>query len=226
MPANRMKIALFSLFLYFPLNAYCQIIYEIDGASTSKAPYDRRYVVEDGYVVESDVLSTPHEVHEKNRVHEIDSSPYASNGAPIPAAIKAQGEKLILVDPKEHAWGAYNATGQLIRWGLATAGANWCNDTGRPCRTKEGVFRIYSSGDETCISTKFPIPEGGAPMPYCMYFNGGEALHGSNEVVYDNVSHGCVRLHVSDAKWLRYQFAEGPNATNHYRGTKVIIKSY
>lgn len=220
-----MTIALCGIFLFLPCRAYCQIIYEIDGSSNSQAPYDRRYVVDDN-ATEITVWEEPRRAYRAKRVEEIDSSPYASNNAPLPARIQSRGEKLILIDPREHAWGAYSAAGQLLRWGLATAGAHWCNDIGRSCRTKSGIFRIYSSGDETCISTKFPIPDGGAPMPYCMYFNGGQALHGSNEVVYGNVSHGCVRLHVGDAKWLRYQFVEGPNARNNYRGTMVVVKSY
>ncbi len=151
-----------------------------------------------------------------------------SNQPPLPMTIDAPGEKLILVDPRVHAWGAYTADGQLVRWGLATAGANWCKDIKQPCRTKTGVFRIYSMGDSDCISTRFPIPRGGAPMPYCMYFNGFQALHGypSAHVVAGNISHGCVRLHVSDAKWIRYQFAEGPDDSNYYRGTLVVIRPY
>ena len=63
-------------------------------------------------------------------------------------------------------------------------------------------------------------------MPYCMFFNGGQALHGSSDIQFDNISHGCIRLHVDDAKWLRYQFVEAPGVANNYRGTKVVIKSY
>jgi lipoprotein-anchoring transpeptidase ErfK/SrfK len=59
-----------------------------------------------------------------------------------------------------------------------------------------------------------------------MFFNGGQGLHGSYEVVRANVSHGCVRLHVDDARWLRYNFVDGPNMSNGYRGTKVIIRPY
>ncbi len=55
-------------------------------------------------------------------------------------------------------------------------------------------------------------------MPYCMYFNDLQALHGSYELANANISHGCVRMHVSDARWLRYNFAQV--------GTLVIIKSY
>lgn len=128
-------------------------------------------------------------------------------------------EKVIIVDPNVHAWGAYSADGNLIRAGRATAGANWCPDIGRGCKTKSGVFHVYSLGSSDCISSKYPISEGGgAPMPYCMYFNGSQGLHGSNEVVEGNISHGCVRLRVSDAAWLRYNFVG--------IGTKVIVKPY
>ncbi len=63
-------------------------------------------------------------------------------------------------------------------------------------------------------------------MPYCMYFTGSQAIHGSNEVEFSNVSHGCVRIHVDDAKWLRYKFVEGPDLANNYRGTKIVIMDY
>jgi hypothetical protein len=131
----------------------------------------------------------------------------------------ATHEKVIIVDPVVHAWSAYSADGKLIRSGLATAGSRWCEDIGRPCKTKSGVFHIYSLGSQDCISSKYPIEEGGgAPMPYCMYFNGSQGLHGSNHVVEGNISHGCVRMHESDARWLRYNFATV--------GTKVIIRPY
>jgi hypothetical protein len=150
----------------------------------------------------------------------------ASKRPGLPQQITAPGEKLILVDPSIHAWGAYTADGRLIRSGLASAGRNYCADIRRPCRTKTGQFRIYYLGDKSCYSTRFPIPHGGAPMPYCMYFNGNQALHGSYELGYANLSHGCVRLRVSDAEWIRYQFVEQPNSDNRYRGTLVIVRPY
>jgi hypothetical protein len=158
--------------------------------------------------------------------YEMDGSPYATNDAPLPRYIKQPGEKVIIIAPREHAWGAYSATGKLIRWGIATAGASRCPHKRGSCRTQAGSFRIYSLGDSDCISHKFPLPDGGAPMPYCMYFNGGQALHGSSGVVYGNVSHGCVRIHVGDAKWLRYHFINGPGSGNHYRGTRIIVRPY
>lgn len=148
-------------------------------------------------------------------------SSYALSGQ-----ISAPGEKVIVVDPRSHEWGAYSPNGSLMRSGTATAGSNWCRDLHRPCRTRSGSFRIYSLGSADCKSHKFPLPHGGAHMPYCMFFNGGQGLHGSNEVVAGNISHGCVRMHVGDAKWLRFNFVEGPNRYNHYRGTRVIVRHY
>lgn len=153
---------------------------------------------------------------------------HASTGGSMPSEINGHGEKVIVVNPRIHAWGAYSASGMLLRSGTATAGASWCADIHRPCRTKVGSFRIYSLGSASCRSSKYPRPRGGAPMPYCMFFNGGQGIHGSaaGNVVAANLSHGCVRVHVPDAEWLRFQFVEGPNSGNRYRGTKVVIMPY
>lgn len=145
------------------------------------------------------------------------SSDYASR---IPSHVNTGGQKTVMVDPRVHVWGAYDNSGNLVKAGIATAGGNWCPDINRPCRTNIGTFRINSLGDGQCISRKYPRPHGGGLMPYCMYFSGGQALHGSpdNTVVEDNVSHGCVRLRIADAEWLRYNFVN--------IGTKVVIKPY
>lgn len=146
--------------------------------------------------------------------------------ASVPHSITPQGQKEIIVDPKIHMWAAYDEDGQLVKSGTATAGSSYCRDLGRPCRTKVGIFRIGSLGEANCRSHTFPLRRGGAPMPYCMYFNDGQALHGSHEVVNGNISHGCVRLHVKDARWIRYNFAEEPTNSNEGLGTIVIIKPY
>lgn len=155
------------------------------------------------------------------KAYEISGSPFATEGAPLPQTIRT-AEKTIVVDPREHVWGAYSPRGRLIRWGIATAGKDRCEDSDGSCRTHAGHFRIYSLGSESCVSNKYDD----ASMPYCMYFNGGQALHGSSNVEFSNLSHGCVRMHIDDAKWLRYHFVEGPTPANLYRGTQVIIKPY
>lgn len=138
----------------------------------------------------------------------------------LPAYMNTNGKKLILVDPNVHAWGAYNKQGELVRAGIATAGNDWCDDTSRPCKTTAGTFSIKSLGNGDCYSTRYPRPNGGGLMPYCMFFNGHMALHGSpdNAVIEDNVSHGCVRMRIPDAEWMRYDFANV--------GTKVIVRPY
>lgn len=147
--------------------------------------------------------------------------------APLPRTVQSEGEKVVVVDLSQHVWAAYDPGGVMLRWGPATGGRARCpNDEGSSCRTKEGEFRVYSLGTSNCVSSKFPEPDGGAPMPYCMFFNGGQALHGSpGGVVNANASHGCVRMFVQDAEWLRYDFIEPPIAINNYRGTKVIVLS-
>jgi lipoprotein-anchoring transpeptidase ErfK/SrfK len=144
----------------------------------------------------------------------------ADYAARLPSHINTGGEKTIIVDPSVHTWGAYDTSGNLLKAGIATAGAEWCNDDQRPCHTRVGTFRINSLGDSSCYSRLYPRPHGGAPMPYCMFFSGGQALHGSpdNAVIEANVSHGCVRMRIPDAEWVRYNFAD--------YGTKVIVESY
>lgn len=138
--------------------------------------------------------------------------------ARMPSNISSHGEKVIVVNPNVHAWGAYDSSGNLVRGGLATAGNDWCPDIHRRCHTRSGHFRIQSLGSASCKSTIYPLPHGGAPMPYCMFFNGNQGLHGSYQVVDGNVSHGCVRLHVDDAEWIRFHFAN--------IGTRVVVEPY
>lgn len=138
----------------------------------------------------------------------------------LPSHMNTGGQKTVLINPRVHAWGAYASDGSLVKAGLATAGASWCPDIGRPCRTGVGTYHVNSLGSPSCKSTKFPVGRGGAPMPYCMFFNRNIAMHGSpsGEVVEGNISHGCVRMHVGDAEWLRYNFVNV--------GTKVVVTPY
>ncbi len=138
--------------------------------------------------------------------------------SPFPAQIEPTGRKVVIVDPDVLAFGAYDASGQLLRWGPVAMGKNWCPDIGSGCRTKIGQFSVYREGSSSCVSTKFPIGVGGAPMPYCMFFNGGYAMHASNEVPGYHASHGCVRMFYEDAQWLNLDFVE--------KGTEVIIRPY
>ncbi len=114
----------------------------------------------------------------------------------------------INVDLHRDTWSAYDDSGELVRSGPVSGGKNYCPDIHRGCRTVTGTFTIYSKQGAGCRSTRFPVGRGGAPMPYCMFFHGGYALHGSYEVPGYNASHGCVRMHPEDAMWLNEDFVE------------------
>jgi L,D-transpeptidase ErfK/SrfK len=130
------------------------------------------------------------------------------NYAPFPKQITPRGQKMIFVslNSKVLAWAAYSENGELQNWGPASGGQGWCPDVHRACHTSTGHFAVYRKSGASCVSSKFPVNRGGAPMPYCMFFHGGFALHGSHEVPGYNASHGCVRMFVPDAKWLNQEF--------------------
>ena len=149
------------------------------------------------------------------------SRDYASR---LPQHVDSSGTKMVLVDPNVHAWGAYDSNGDLVRAGIATAGSAVCPPDADPgesdCRTGIGTFRISSIGGGDCYSHKYPRPNGGGLMPYCMQFHNGQALHGSPDdiVVENNISHGCVRMRIPDAEWMTTNFAQV--------GTKVVVVPY
>ncbi|MCD6045384.1 MAG: hypothetical protein K0R48_547 [Gammaproteobacteria bacterium] len=139
--------------------------------------------------------------------------------SPFPVTIATPNQNTIIVDPKLLAFGAYDTDGTLVHWGPISAGQNYCSDVKRRCHTITGTYTIYTKQGAGCKSTKYPLGKGGAPMPYCMFFHKGFALHGSPTVPGYNASHGCVRLYKDDAKWLNTQFV-------NVGSTQVIIKPY
>lgn len=143
--------------------------------------------------------------------------------SPFPRYIEAPGEKIIYVSQRELAWGAYNPQGRLLWWGPISSGQDFCVDTQEGCRTPKGEYRMLRKQGAECESSKFPIETmGGAPMPYCMHFYGGFALHASAYVPGHRASHGCVRLFVEDARWLNEEFIEVPGEGKN-GGTRVVI---
>ena len=133
--------------------------------------------------------------------------------APLSKQIDPPGTKVIIVSINHLAFGAYDAQGTLEYWGPISAGRHWCADINRGCQTVGGKFSIYRKGGAKCVSSKYPIGRGGAPTPYCMFFHGGYALHGSYTVPGYNDSHGCVRLFVNDAQWLNQEFTRDSKVT-------------
>jgi hypothetical protein len=126
--------------------------------------------------------------------------------APFAKTIAPPGLSRLVIDQSELAWAAYDPAGKLLRWGPMSGGKAYCRDLGRPCRTPPGRFTIYRMQGAGCVSKKFPLGKGGARMPYCMFYRGGYAIHGSYEVPGHHASHGCVRIFVEDAAWLYREF--------------------
>ena len=76
-------------------------------------------------------------------------------------------------------------------WAVSTARRGY--------RTPIGTFRPQRL-ERTWYSTKYH----NSPMPYSVFFLGGYAVHGTNAIgsLGRPVSHGCVRLHPSNAAKL------------------------
>lgn len=146
--------------------------------------------------------------------------------SPFPRHIDSVVEKTIYVSQIKLAWGAYDESGELLWWGPISTGANTCSDVSGSCQTPGGKFRIMRKQGIDCVSTTFPQHfdgiSGGAPMPYCMHFFRGYALHGSKNVPGYRASHGCVRLFPEDARWLNEEFIDLPYSG--LKGTQVIIE--
>lgn len=119
--------------------------------------------------------------------------------------------------PRKHSWIALK-NGKVVRSGKASGGSNYCKDIGRSCRTPSGSYHVISKGGADCVSSRYPVGRGGAKMPYCMFFSKYYAVHGSYDVPNYNASHGCIRVHPHDAKWLHSNFMS--------IGTKVIVAPY
>lgn len=146
--------------------------------------------------------------------------------SPFPRYIDATGEKTIYVSQQKLAWGAYDKEGELVWWGPLSSGSGHCKGIDGHCTTPSGSYRVIDKQDIDCISTAFPIrsngDNGGAPMPYCMHFFKGFALHGSDSVPGYRASHGCVRLFIEDARWLNEEFIDLPSETS--QGTRVVVE--
>lgn len=135
--------------------------------------------------------------------------------SPFPDKVNSHGEKMVVVNLKKQAFGAYDQTGQLVHWGPVSGAKGYCPDIGKACNTQVGEYRVIDKRGADCESNKFPVETaGGAPMPYCMFYYGGFALHASDLPGY-HASHGCIRMFKEDAIWLNKEFTQ--------IGTRVIV---
>jgi lipoprotein-anchoring transpeptidase ErfK/SrfK len=132
---------------------------------------------------------------------------------------KSELQNIFIFSPQEHTWAVYTKDGKRVGYGRATGGKDFCPDIKENCRTVEGKFQVFRKEDKGCTSKTFPIDEGGgAPMPYCMFFHKGYAIHGSKNVSDHNISHGCVRVSKKAAKWIHSNYI--------HEGSYVLVLPY
>ena len=116
--------------------------------------------------------------------------------SPFPDKISSSSTKKIVINVNKQAYAAYDKSGDLVRWGPVNTG----REDGEH-NTPRGRFKIYRKQGANCKSSSYPVPNGGAPMPYCMHFYKGYAMH-EYQMPGFAISHGCIRLNMTDAKWL------------------------
>jgi lipoprotein-anchoring transpeptidase ErfK/SrfK len=93
---------------------------------------------------------------------------------------------------------------------------SWKVSTGRgPYRTPRGTFRPTRL-HKMWYSRKYD----NAPMPYSIFFHGGYAIHGTDHInsLGRPASHGCVRLHPSNAQTL-YNLVKSHGSGN----TRIVL---
>lgn len=146
--------------------------------------------------------------------------------SPFPRYRRPFAEPYILLNLKQQAFAAYDATGELVLWGPISSGAHACLEEGQSCDSPRGDFRIIRKEGADCVSKTYPVKlngqKGGGEMAYCMYFHKGYALHASEDLPGFAASHGCIRLFSEDARFLNEHFVR----TSHGKklGTRVIIQ--
>ena len=118
-------------------------------------------------------------------------------------------KRLLAINLEKFDFAAYDKSGALIFSGPVSGGKVWCDDTKESCATAMGDYHVFKIKDDKCTSGTYPLTtKGGAPMPYCMYYYKGFAIHGSTLSGFINRSRGCVRLFDADAKWLNEHFVK------------------
>jgi lipoprotein-anchoring transpeptidase ErfK/SrfK len=95
----------------------------------------------------------------------------------------------------------------LYSWSVSTARKGY--------RTPRGTFRPVRM-HKMWYSRKYDM----SPMPYSIFFSGGYAIHGTDHTSYLGrpASHGCVRLHPSNARTL-YMLVQARGAGN----TRIVL---
>jgi lipoprotein-anchoring transpeptidase ErfK/SrfK len=120
-------------------------------------------------------------------------TPQPGPGVPSsPPPASGTGKEIVVVLHEQRVYAYQN--GQLVRSSLVSTGI-------ARYPTRVGQFRIYAKYIATLMTGPgYYLPN----VPYTMYYSGGYALHGT--YWHNNfgrpMSHGCVNMPTSEARWL------------------------
>jgi LysM repeat protein len=131
----------------------------------------------------------------------------ASSASTSTSTTSGDDEKWIDINLSTQTLVAYSGQTPVLRASVSTG--TWRYPT------VVGTFRVYIK----YVSTRMRGPGWDRPnVPYTMYFYRGYAIHGT--YWHDNfgtpMSHGCVNLSVSDARWLFNWAPVGIKVVTHY----------
>lgn len=166
-----------------------------------------------GFIVSivTSIVSKASFAEERESVSEMGGGFQVENSAECPIhAVSARG--MVVVDLKNFRLCLYDADGRLALSSIASGGSSRCRDTGRPCKTPSGTYRIGARHGASYRSGSYPTSCGdkrlcGANMPYYLEFSGRRfGIHGGfvprNPPAH--VSHSCIRLLLPKAKALLF----------------------
>ena len=120
------------------------------------------------------------------------------NSVNLPSRCETSGRVLCIDKSKRKLY--YVKAGKIIKTADARFGC-------RGMRTREGTFKVFRKSRHH-VSSLF-----NSPMPYAMFFSGGQAVHYSPDfarVGYNGCSHGCVNIRArSTVRWIFDQIRIG-----------------
>ena len=115
----------------------------------------------------------------------------------------AKAEVFITIDKSEQRMYVETPTDDYV-WKVSTARKGF--------RTPVGFFQPY------LIKTMhYSSKYNNSPMPHSIFFVGGYAIHGTTDLkrLGQPASHGCIRLHPQNARWL-FQLVKEYGKDNTY----------
>jgi lipoprotein-anchoring transpeptidase ErfK/SrfK len=123
------------------------------------------------------------------------------------ATTSASAGVVARIDVSKQTMTVFEDGNAVYTWSVSTAGRGY--------RTPRGTFHPIRM-HKMWYSRKYHM----SPMPYSIFFYGGYAIHGTDAVRYlgQPASHGCIRLHPSNAKTL-YNMVQAHGAGN----TKIVL---